>query len=361
MPLWTDVLDPATLTGYARASLADRERAQGTLARFLPNRLIPELIARFVTGSNGLLDAAEYRSWDAETPVTSIPGGQRVAVELPPLGVKFRVGEYEQLRLRGQDTQANVTDTLLQATNRVVTAVADRVEILRGATLATGVAAIAENGVSQVADYGRDPAFAVTAAKAWTDPDSSPLDDLRAWQEAYLETNGTTPAVALCSLKTAMALQNHPQFRQLAATLAGTPVLVTPGHVSNVLASMGLPPLMTYDRKARAHGVTQRILPEELLLLLPDPVDPNDWEGTQLGATFWGQTLESSQPGYQLAPSEQPGIVIGTYTDDDPVGLWIRSAAIALPILANANLSMVATVLAKPAAQTAPQTQRKAA
>jgi hypothetical protein len=32
MALWTDVIDPATLTGYARASLEDYEARKGTLA-----------------------------------------------------------------------------------------------------------------------------------------------------------------------------------------------------------------------------------------------------------------------------------------------------------------------------------------
>jgi hypothetical protein len=38
MALWTDIIDPETLTGYARASMNAYEARKGTLARWLPNR-----------------------------------------------------------------------------------------------------------------------------------------------------------------------------------------------------------------------------------------------------------------------------------------------------------------------------------
>jgi len=55
--LWTDYITPAELTGYARESLADYEAAKGTLAHWLPNREVADIVARFVAGQTGLLDA----------------------------------------------------------------------------------------------------------------------------------------------------------------------------------------------------------------------------------------------------------------------------------------------------------------
>ena len=54
MGLWTDLITPAELTGYARAALEDYERSKGTLARWLPNDTVPDIVARFVTGAAGL-------------------------------------------------------------------------------------------------------------------------------------------------------------------------------------------------------------------------------------------------------------------------------------------------------------------
>ena len=64
MALWTDVIDPATLTGYARASLADYEASRGTLARWLPNRGVADISVRFVQGASGLIDVANFRAFD---------------------------------------------------------------------------------------------------------------------------------------------------------------------------------------------------------------------------------------------------------------------------------------------------------
>ena len=83
MTLWTDVIDPATLTGYARASLADYEANKGTLAQFLPNRDVADIVVRFVAGSTGLVNVADFRSFDAEPTIGKAPGGKRVTLELP--------------------------------------------------------------------------------------------------------------------------------------------------------------------------------------------------------------------------------------------------------------------------------------
>jgi len=79
---------------------------------------------------------------------------------------------------------------------------------------------------------------------------------------------------------------------------------------------------------------------------MPAPVDPNDGEGSALGATFWGQTLSSTDERYGIEPSEQPGIVAGVYRGEKPPMIAeVISDAIALPVLANADLSFSADVL----------------
>ena len=43
MALWTDVVEPAELTGYARQTLEDYEAQKGSLARWLPNRTVADI------------------------------------------------------------------------------------------------------------------------------------------------------------------------------------------------------------------------------------------------------------------------------------------------------------------------------
>jgi len=120
----------------------------------------------------------------------------------------------------------------------------------------------------------------------------------------------------------------------------------TAQSVRDLLTSAGLPEIFIYDRQVNYGGVTTRVLPNDKLLLLPAPVDPNSPDGTALGATFWGQTLTSTDESYGIAPGDQPGIVAGVYRNEKPPMIAeVISDAIALPVLANASLSFAADVL----------------
>ena len=108
MTLWTDLINPAELTGFARAAVEDTERQKATLARWLPNYSVPDVVVRTLVGSDGTGALAQYRSFDAETPIGSGGSGTRKVFELLPLGLKERVSEYDQLRMRGDSAQALV-------------------------------------------------------------------------------------------------------------------------------------------------------------------------------------------------------------------------------------------------------------
>ncbi|EUA67838.1 phage major capsid E family protein [Mycobacteroides abscessus subsp. bolletii 1513] len=241
MTLWTDVITPAALTGYAREALADRERRKGSLAAFLPNRTVPDIVARFVKGDNGLLDAAEYRSYDAEVSIGETPGAERVTIELPPLGRKVRVSEYDQLRLRGNVDSDTVLSTVLKEAKRLAYAISDKLEVMRGKVIDSGKAAINENGFIATADFGRGAAFAVTAATLWSDPASKPLTDLRLWRDAYVEENGDEPGVILTSRRVLNALMLSAEMKALATNSATAPGLVTEDFVQATLSAYGLP------------------------------------------------------------------------------------------------------------------------
>ena len=58
-------------------------------------------------------------------------------------------------------------------------------------------------------------------------------------------------------------------------------------------------------------------------------------------------TIEAAAPRYGLAAAglEVPGLVVGAYREEDPQVAFIRSTALTLPVLANPDLTLVATVL----------------
>lgn len=339
MALWTDLVTPAEATGYARAALSDLEVNKTSLARWLPNIEVSDIAVRFRKGQAGFVQEAEFRAYDAEPGLAGSSGGQRVTLELPALGQNRPISEYDQLRLRNA-SDAVMRDSIFKEISNAARAAADRIERLRGTVLATGKATINQSNYISDDDFGRKAGHTVTAASLWADAAVSRISDLNAWSDVYQTSNGgTAPGSMLMSRRVFRALAAGKEFATLLANGATRPGLEA--DVRGLLTSAGLPELFIYDRSTSGG----RVIADDRLLFLPAPVDPNGGQ-SEMGSTFWGQTLTSMDSTYGITDSEQPGVVVGVYKNERPPMIAeVVSDAIALPVLANADLSFVAKVL----------------
>lgn len=346
MSLWTDIITPQELTGYAREALSDYEASRGTLARFLPNREVADVVVRFVVGSTGLIDVADFRAYDAEPTIGSMPSRKRTTIELPAVGRNIPVTEYNQLRSRNSSpSDAAVRETILNATDVAVRAVADSIERVRGVVLSTGIATITGEGGFSMADaFGRSGSHDVTAGTLWSTTSADGLSNLTTWADTYRDDNGEPAACILMSTRVLRAFSKLDQNKIQLLNSASRPA--TTQDVNAVIEGASLPPIVIYDRNVQIAGAKTKVLPDNKLFLLPAPVATDAWQDTQLGATYWGQTLTADMPEFALADIDQPGLVVGAYRGDKPPALAeVISDAIALPTLANADLSFAATVL----------------
>ena len=335
--LWTDVIDPQTLTGFARRALQEYEAAKGTLARWLPNRQVADISVRFVAGQAGLVEEARYRAFDAEPEFGRGPTGKRVTIDLVALSQQGIISERDQLRLRNASDEVR-TRILADATRNAVFAIADRSERQRGTVLVTGQATINQDNYVDSADFGRDESMAPTATALWTEGDADRMEQLVTWADHYQATNGTRPGALVMSTRAARALAGGDALATL--LVDGSRRRATRDDVNGFLASEGLPPVTIYDRRTSAG----RVVPDNVVLLLPEPVDTDG--DSELGATFWGQTLAASEPDWEIEESEQPGIVAAAFTNEGiPPIRHTYADSLTLPVLANANLAMAATVL----------------
>jgi hypothetical protein len=319
---------------------------QFRLRQWLPDRNIDDLTYRFIKGGDTLISAASYRAFDAESTIASRPGMSRVSGELPPISRKIVLGEYDQLRRRANPDPA-IRDAILSDVERVVMQIAARLEIARADALVNGGVTIAENGVKASVSFGRSGTMSQTAPTLWSNTGSAdPLSDLRTWYQAYLDINGQPPAVFLTSTRVQGLLLQNATMRSLVSTVNGTPTLLNLSQLGDILQANGLPPIVTYDaRFANSAGVSTRVIADTVGLFLPAPVGENSADGTDLGATFFGTTAESLDPTFGLT-GEEAGIVAGSYRSEDPIAIWTKAAAIALPVLPNPNLAMRLTVAA---------------
>lgn len=333
--LWTDVIDPATLTGYMRESLAAYEARQGSLETYLPNEHVPDIAVSFEVGSFGLTQTARFRAYDAEPEYTKEEGAKRVMIELPAIGQKLPISEYRALRQRNASDQA-MLDSILKSADRVVRGVSDRMELLRGVVLETGKATVSQTNFFMNDDFGRPAGHTVTAAAYWSIAGTDRISDLLSWQDTYLATNSVKPGRIVMSTAVYAQFRKGTQFQN---TVTGRPM--TQGEIQAILADEGLPPIQIFDRRVNFEGTLTSVLSPKKLLFLPDPADAD-----QMGHTYWGTTLTATDLGWGIADDEQAGIVAGVYRNEQPpVIAEVISDAIGMPVLGNAALSFTATVL----------------
>ncbi|MFD8496333.1 major capsid protein [Amycolatopsis sp. NPDC059657] len=340
MDIFNEYITPAQLTGYARAALADRPENAFRLAQYMPYREVNDLVYRYDKGAGGLLEAANYRAYDAEPGFGSREGIERVTGELPPIGQQYVLGEYDTLRLRANADQA-IRDLFLRDAERIARQIQTRLEFARADALVNGSVTIAEKGVQATVSFNRSGSHSVSAAIAWSDhTNATVIDDLQTWADTYTTTNGERPGTILTSTTVINHMLRNKQVGLLVYPLATTvPGQVTLLQLNQVLQDFDLPTITRFDAQAKRNGVAQRFIPADKLLFLPA-------NGSDMGATLWGTTAESLEPEYGIAANEQPGIVVGAFKQKEtPVRVFTIGSAIALPILAQPDLSFVADVI----------------
>ena len=350
MELHNEYIVPTDLTGYVRAALKDYTQNNLGLAAWLPDINVDDLDYRLTRGGNGLTTAAGFRVYDAESPIGARKGLSRISGELPPISRKVRLGEYDRLRQR-KVTERSLLDGILSDADNLVAEIAMGIEVARGGALANGITSVPlENNQGTLAvDWARRGGNTVTAATLWSNGAADPLSDSLAWQTAYRTVNGVNPGSQIISSQILAYLQRNAAMRNLIFPGANQPSIVSVDQINAVFAAYGLAPLYVYDAQASVGGTATPILPVNKVILVPAPgaktAPPQAaTRANQLGATLWGTTAESLEPEYGIVDGEQAGIVAGVYKTNNPIGIWTNASAIALPTLANPDLSFVATV-----------------
>lgn len=339
-----DIVDPVNLTGFVREVPGP---ATFTLNQFLPDVFIEDIDVAWdiLTRTNR---TATFRSYDAETPITSRDSFERRRVSLPPLGVKSVVGELERLRLEqirsGGNNQSRMVEAIYDDAARNTREVLARMEMARGDVLTDWKFTLAgENGLTMEADFGMPSGHNPVAPVAWSDyDDSDPIQDLVTWVNAYTLAAGEAPRYALTSRTVVGHLLMNAKIRTYSGSLAGTPQMVNRQQLNTVLEAFDLPQLVIYDTQINVGTTATRPIPNDRVVLLPS--DPST-----LGRTFWGVTAEAlelaggTNPG--IAFSEAPGLVGVVMRDGDPVRTWTKVTAIGMPIITDPKRLMVADVI----------------
>lgn len=322
-----DLIDPAELTGYARAT-ADVLLTASPLTPLFPDEKVDS--ASFTwTVDEQIDDVAEYRAFDGETTIGHSGRGEQKVGRLAPLGRKYFFGEEEQLSYMTPGSAKSVQQRADELAERAARAVVNRIELLRGEALVSGGLAIAENGFVQNVAFGRDEAQTAAAPAAlWSADGADPIADLAGWMDSVVEASGFTPDYLVMGKRV---------YRSLAAALAvGKYVTTETGVISaaavnEVLAAHDFPTVTIMDRMAGG----RRVLDEDHIVLGTSGIS---------GKTVWGTSVSAANPKYRL-DGRRPGLVVGAYQSEDSDQKWVRSDALALAVLTNPATTLSAKVL----------------
>lgn len=332
MEIW-DGVDPIELTAYARVLLEDRPQNQFLLEQWLPNTQIADLEFRIDKGiDRNYNGASPLRAFDTPVPLVARPGRTRITGELPPLGEMMRLSEYDRLRLNARGAEA-IVDQIFNDTEVLLRRARNKLELMRGQALENAGYSFNENGIDIDVDFGRQNSLTVTAGTLWGAASPTPLTDELSWIETYIDINGTPPGAVLMSTAVRTALLQTDEYRSAGYNLSAAPAYLTVDAFNNVRASHDLPPVVIYDAKVGG----SRIISANKIIFLPA-------QGEKMGDTFWGVTAESLE--VEIDQTDQAGIVAYTLKGTNPVAVYTATAAIALPVMPNPDLTMVATVLA---------------
>lgn len=336
-----DIADPAELTGYVRSL----DFGDLMLSAILPNRQVDDLEYRFTRGNLIDSDAATFRSFDTEAPIATRQGVTRVSGALPPLSRKIQLTEEQNLRLRALQTgnDQQLVNQIYDDAAKMARAVQVRLELARGEALVKGKLEISENGLTATVDFGRSASHTTAVGVSWaTHASSVPLTNLRTYQQTYRDSNGGINPGAWMISDTAMAhLMQSAEILDLLVTYTGTsPSIATPVQVNQVLQAFGVAPLVEINEKFRVNGSLERVIPEDKIVAVPPTSEP-------LGHTLFGVTAEAIalvQAG-RITLSEAPGIVACVEDVFDPVSTWTKASGLAIPLLANPDLTFCADVI----------------
>lgn len=337
---------PDALTTFVRQVPTPADQV---LNQLLPDRYFDKNTIDFATLTR-TNRTARFRAFDGRLHVSERDVTGTSQVKLPPLSSSISVGELERLQLEfartGGTNQAALINAIYDDATNLTREILARMEQARGDVLTDGKITFAgEGGLYMEADYGVPAENFVAPGTPWSTVASATIiQNETDWVNAYIALNGFAPGGKVTSRRVLNYYLQNAEIRSLAASLSGTPSLITRPALDAAMSAFGLPPILfTYDTQVDVDGVSTRVIPDDRVIYVPPNV-------SDLGYTAWGVTATAlelvNSAKADLSFSQAPGIAGVVEKSGPPYREWTYVDAVGLPILANPKLLMVADVAA---------------
>lgn len=289
----------------------------------------------WIKGANGLPVALTPSEFDTKATLRDRIGFSKVQTEMPFFREAMRIGEKDR-----QELNRLLATSLSEAYKSIINNIYDDVTtLIKGAEvqpermimqlLSAGKIGITANRVNLDYDYGMkdDHKESLLAGAQWSNPDSTPIQDIMRWQDEVENNTGSRPTNAVMTRKTFGYLLAHKSIRLDMNPLGGQNIILTDAMLKQYLQTqLGLS-VAVYNKKYRAEdGSLHNFYPDDHFTLFPDG---------SLGNTYFGTTPEESDlmTGSTSADVRivNTGVAITTIKEPHPVNVETIVSEIVLP------------------------------
>ncbi|MBN2980124.1 major capsid protein [Cohnella algarum] len=346
MPNIFDLINARAIASYVTTNPSNQIPYLG--ATLFPARKKLGLDLAWIKGSRGLPVALRPSAFDAKATLRDRIGISKIETEMPFFREAMRIGEKDRqdlLRLMESSNDQYVMPLITQIFD-------DAANLVNGAQvipermimqlLSTGKIEITDNRQ----DYDYDYHFAqshmetLTGTAVWTDPDSTPIEDIQRWKRIINGDTGATLARAICTEKTWGYLMQHPSIRLDMNPIGGQNIIMTDALLHEYLRNKLQISVAVYNKMyALQDGSTHQFFPDDFFTLIP---------AGNLGNTWYGTTPEEADLMAGATAAEvqivNTGVAITTIKEPHPVNVETIVSEIVLPSFETMDTVFIAKV-----------------
>lgn len=330
------------ITAYWETLSQDRQPYLGE--ELFPDRKKLGLNLKWIKGSKGLPVVLAPSAYDVEAKKRNRIAFDKLSADMPFFKESTSIDEElrQQLNMVIETGNQAYIDSVLakvfdDETSLLEGAAAQR-ERMRMMALTTGAISIVANGQAYNYDYGVSAEQKVEAAKSWSDPTASIIDDIKLWQERE-DITGVKLTRAICSRKTWGYIMKNTEIRNaILGNSSGAPVAASKVK-AYLLDELELDVVVYTKRYVDEAGASHKFVADDIFVMFPDG---------DLGYGWFGTTPEESDLMSQSVANVSivdTGVAVTTVKVTDPVNVDTKATMIYLPSFETADQIMIGDVI----------------
>ena len=316
-----------------------------------PAKDITGLDWKAIIGANRLPVAAKIVAFNQEASIASREGVDIQKGKIPAIKRKISIDEETMQKLYSPRPNTSEFDDAIQEiyndVENMIIAVETKIEAIRFQAITTGFVTIDEDGIVQQVNYGFNPALqtqVLGGGALWSAAaTATPIADMQRWSQSIVTRTGVRPSRSICSGAVLAAIMQTAEVNALVHGTLGAGLPVTEAQLQQLLRTMNLPAIVTYDDQYRIQNengayTTLRYVPADAFIMMP---------GEKLGDQLYSPTVEALKKVREgvINYGDARRVYAEVWEENEPPAHWTKAAALSFPTFPMVDSIFIATVV----------------